>query len=113
MNISHAGSSHCLVPNAARICNPSTIPQCSDQRKNIPQRHVGMNGDEPVPYFESILGVSVCRLIPNHIDVGLANGWQKAIEGEFDARTGTQEAGKGFCSPLGVSFDGMSHFGES
>ena len=67
-----------------------------------------MNGDEPVPYFESIVGVSVCRLIPNHIDVGLANGWQKAIEGEFDARTGTQEAGKGFCSPLGVSFDGMA-----
>ncbi|PYU67709.1 MAG: hypothetical protein DMG52_33425 [Acidobacteria bacterium] len=72
-----------------------------------------MNGDEPVPYFESILGVSVCRLIPNHIDVSLFNGGQEAVKSKFDARTGTQEAGEGFCSPLGVSFDGMAHFGES
>ena len=72
-----------------------------------------MNGDEPVPNFEGIPGVSVRRLIPNHIEVSLANGWQDAIEGGFDAGIGTQGAGEGFRGALGVGFDGMAHFGES
>src|SRR6267378_6418848 len=73
---------------------------------------MGMKRGEPIPYFEGIPGVSVSRLVPNHIEVSLANGWQDAIEGGFDAGSGTQGAGKGFRGALRVSFDGMAHFGE-
>src|SRR5216683_1777071 len=71
-----------------------------------------MERGEPVPYFEGIPSVCVCRLVSNHIDVSLADGWQDAIECGFDAGTGTEGAGEGFPSALGVSFDGEAHFGE-
>src|SRR6266481_7461081 len=72
-----------------------------------------MKGSEPVPNFEGIRGVSVRRLVANHINVGLANRWQDAIEGCFDGGSGTQGAGKGFRGSLGVSFNGQAHFAES
>src|SRR6267143_3417075 len=73
---------------------------------------MGMKRGEPIPYFEGIPGVSVSRLVPNHIEVSLANGWQDTIEGGFDAGSGTQGAGEGFRGALGVGFDGKAHFGE-
>src|SRR6267143_393559 len=65
---------------------------------------MGMKRGEPIPYFEGIPGVSVSRLVPNHIEVSLANGWQDTIEGGFDAGSGTQGAG--------VGFRGKAHFDE-
>src|SRR6266850_19734 len=73
---------------------------------------MGTKRGEPIPYFVGIPGVSVSRLVPNHIEVSLANGWQDTIEGGFDAGSGTQGAGEGFRGALGVGFDGKAHFGE-
>src|SRR5882762_4432364 len=73
---------------------------------------MGMKRGEPVPYFEGIPGVSVSRLVPNHIEVSLRNGWHDMIEGGFDAGSGAQGARECFGSALGVNFDGTAHFGE-
>src|SRR5713226_10029311 len=72
-----------------------------------------MKGSKPVPHFESMLGVSVCRLVPNHIQVSFANGRQDPIKGSLDVGTGTQGAREGFCTALGVSYNGKAHFGKS
>src|SRR5712664_1531302 len=74
---------------------------------------MGMKGSEPVPNLEGIPGVSVCRLVPNHIEISPANGRQDVIEGGFDVGAGTQAAGEGLRSALGVSFDGETQFSES
>src|SRR5271169_4575049 len=71
-----------------------------------------MKGGEPVPYLERIFGVSVCRLVPNHVEIGLGNGWQDAIKGSFDVGTGPHRARNGFRSTFRVRLHGQTHFVE-
>src|SRR6267143_4187683 len=73
---------------------------------------MGMKRGEPIPYFEGIPGVSVSRLVPNHIEVSLANGWQDAIDGGFYVGADAEGARERFGSALRVNFDGTAHFGE-
>ena len=58
MKISHAGNKHGLIPDAAGICDSFGIPQRADKGKNIPQRHPGMNCDQPVPHLEGDVGLA-------------------------------------------------------
>src|SRR5882762_2454777 len=90
LKISHAGNKHGLVPDAAGICDSFGIPQCADKRKNIPQRHLEMNGDEPVPYLEGDVGLAVANLVPNHSDVDLADRREDTIQNLFDVGFDTQ-----------------------
>src|SRR6266403_708185 len=73
---------------------------------------MGMKRGEPIPYFEGIPRVSVSRLVPNHIEVSLADGWQDAIEGGFYVGADAEGARERFGSALRVNFDGTAHFGE-
>ncbi len=77
-----------LVPGPAGFRDASFRQQGIDKGERILQGKAGMKGGEPVPYFEGIPGVSVRRLVPNHIEVSLANGRQDAVEGGFDAGSG-------------------------
>src|SRR6266403_4455322 len=71
-----------------------------------------MQRDEPVPCLEGIFGVSVFRLLPNYIEVSIADGRQDATECGLEIGTGAQGAREGFRSALGISFDGKTHFRE-
>src|SRR6266478_2365517 len=52
LQISHASSQHSLVPDVAGFCESFTIPQSTDKRKSILQRHLWMNCDETTPHLE-------------------------------------------------------------
>src|SRR6266481_4710968 len=69
-----------------------------------------MKGSEPVPHLESIVGVLVRRLVPNHIEVSIANGWQDAIKDSLDVEASAQGARECFRAALGVSCYGQAHF---
>src|SRR5258708_13564593 len=69
-----------------------------------------MKGSEPVPHFESIVVVPVRRLVPNHIKVSVANGWQDAIKDRLDVEAGAQGARECFRGALGFSRYGQAHF---
>src|SRR6266436_8849388 len=70
-----------------------------------------MEGGEPIPYLEGIPGVSVFRLVGNHIQVGRGNRWKDAIESVFETGSCAEGTGKGLCGALGVRLDGEAHFG--
>src|SRR5260370_41734750 len=69
-----------------------------------------MKGSEPVPHLESIVGVPVRRLVPNHIEVSIANGWQDAIKDSLDVEASAQGARECFRTALGISCHGQAHF---
>src|SRR5258706_8757214 len=69
-----------------------------------------MKGSEPVPHLESIVGVLVRYLVPNHIEVSIANGWQDAIKDSLDVEPSAQGARECFRAALGVSCYGQAHF---
>src|SRR6266436_5926236 len=69
-----------------------------------------MKGSEPVPRLESIVGVLVRGLVPNHIEVSIANGRQDAIKDRLDVEASAQGARECFRAALGVSCYGQAHF---
>src|SRR5947208_16661220 len=71
-----------------------------------------MHGDEPLPNFEGIFSVSVFRLVPNHLEVSIANGRQDVIERGFDSGTSAKGARERIGDALGISLDSQMHFRE-
>src|SRR5216117_1318379 len=71
-----------------------------------------MHGDEPLPNFEGIFSVSVFRLVPNHVEVSIANDRQDVIERGFDSGTSAKGARERFGGALGISLDRQTHFRE-
>src|SRR5207247_10342219 len=71
-----------------------------------------MNGNEPIPYAKCDLGVAVCDLVANHIDVSTANRGQDATEDRFDAGSSVEGTGKRFRAALRVGFNSAAQFGK-
>src|SRR5260370_2579879 len=104
------GNKDGLLPTAASFSNAFFGHPRADKGKRIVHRNAGMKGSEPVPHLEGIFGVTVRRLVANHIEVSIANGRQDAIKDSLDVGTGAQGARECFRTALGVSCYGQTYF---